>query len=135
VRASFKASVRCHASGGHAGYTLAFVDATMLLPEAISYEQAAPIFCASYTVWSGLRLADPMPGERIAVVGIGGLGHLAVQYAKAAGFETPAVSARIADGPADAACLGAPVQFARTRRADRRQTAGAAAKAHRGAGV
>jgi D-arabinose 1-dehydrogenase-like Zn-dependent alcohol dehydrogenase len=71
---------------------LAFADATVPLPEAISYEQAAPIFCAGYTVWSGLRWADPKPGERVAVIGIGGLGHLAVQYAKAAGFETIAVS-------------------------------------------
>ena len=43
-------------------------------------------------MWSGLRWADPQPHERVAVVGIGGLGHLAVQYAKAAGFETIAVS-------------------------------------------
>jgi 2-desacetyl-2-hydroxyethyl bacteriochlorophyllide A dehydrogenase len=78
--------------GGHAEYMLAYADATALLPEKLSYEQAAPIFCAGYTVWSGLRLADPKPCERIAVVGIGGLGHLAVQYAKAAGFFTIAVS-------------------------------------------
>jgi D-arabinose 1-dehydrogenase-like Zn-dependent alcohol dehydrogenase len=70
----------------------AFADATMLLPDALAYEQAAPIFCAGYTVWSGLRWADPQPHERVAVVGIGGLGHLAVQFAKAAGFETIAVS-------------------------------------------
>jgi alcohol dehydrogenase len=79
-------------SGGHAEYMLAHADATMLLPDGLSYEQAAPIFCAGYTVWSGLRWADPQPHERIAVVGIGGLGHLAVQYAKAAGFHTIAVS-------------------------------------------
>ncbi|MGH7428153.1 MAG: alcohol dehydrogenase catalytic domain-containing protein, partial [Candidatus Methylomirabilaceae bacterium] len=78
--------------GGHAEYMLSYADATMLLPGALSYEQAAPIFCAGYTVWSGLRWADPKPYERIAVVGIGGLGHLAVQYAKAAGFHTIAVS-------------------------------------------
>ena len=78
--------------GGHAEYMLSYADATVLLPEGISYEQAAPIFCAGYTVWSGLRWADPQPGERVAVVGIGGLGHLAVQYAKAAGFETIAIS-------------------------------------------
>ena len=78
--------------GGHAEYMLAYADATMLLPQGLSYEQAAPVFCAGYTVWSGLRWADPKPHERIAVVGIGGLGHLAVQYAKAAGFETIAVS-------------------------------------------
>ena len=63
-----------------------------LLPEGLSYEQAAPIFCAGYTVWSGLRWANPKPHERVAVLGIGELGHLAVQYAKAAGFETIAIS-------------------------------------------
>ena len=71
---------------------LAYADATMLLPDGTSYEQAAPVFCAGYTVWSGLRWANPKPHERIAVVGIGGLGHLAVQYSKAAGFETIAIT-------------------------------------------
>ena len=80
------------AQGGHAEYMLAYADTTVLLPASLSYEQAAPIFCAGYTVWSGLRWADPKPGERVAVVGIGGLGHLAIQYAKAAGFYTIAVS-------------------------------------------
>jgi alcohol dehydrogenase len=79
-------------AGGHAEYMVAYAEATALLPEQLSYEQAAPIFCAGYTVWSGLRWADPQPHERIAVVGIGGLGHLALQYAKAAGFETIAIS-------------------------------------------
>jgi len=78
--------------GGHAEYMPMYADATMLIPDAVSYEQAAPIFCAGYTVWSGFRWANPKPHERVAVVGIGGLGHLAVQYAKAAGFETVAVS-------------------------------------------
>lgn len=78
--------------GGHAEYMVAYANAAMLIPDAVSFEQAAPIFCAGYTVWSGLRRADPKPHERIAVVGIGGLGHLAVQYAKAAGFHTIAVS-------------------------------------------
>ena len=78
--------------GGHAEYMVAYADATVPLPDGLSYEQAAPIFCAGYTVWSGLRWADPKPGERVAVLGIGGLGHLAVQYAKAAGFETVAVT-------------------------------------------
>lgn len=78
--------------GGHAEFMVSYAEATMLIPDALSFEQAAPIFCAGYTVWSGLRWADPKPHERIAVVGIGGLGHLAVQYAKAAGFFTIAVS-------------------------------------------
>ena len=79
-------------SGGHAEYMVAYADATMLLPEGLDYEQAGPIFCAGYTVWSGLRWAQPQPSECVAVIGIGGLGHLAVQYAKAAGFRTIAIS-------------------------------------------
>lgn len=78
--------------GSHAEYMLAYADSTMLLPDSISYEQAAPVFCAGYTVWSGLRFADPKPHEKIAILGIGGLGHLAVQYSKAAGFETIAIT-------------------------------------------
>jgi alcohol dehydrogenase len=77
-------------AGGHAEYMVAYADATMLLPDGLEYEQAAPLFCAGYTVWSGLRWAEPQPGE--SVVGVGGLGHLAVQYAKAAGFKTVAIS-------------------------------------------
>jgi len=78
--------------GGHAELMPMYAEGTTLIPDALSWEQAAPIFCAGYTVWSGLRWADPKPHERIAVLGIGGLGHLAVQYAKAAGFETIAIS-------------------------------------------
>ncbi|WP_009634532.1 alcohol dehydrogenase catalytic domain-containing protein [Synechocystis sp. PCC 7509] len=78
--------------GSHAEYMLAYADSTMLLPDSISYEQAAPVFCAGYTVWSGLRFADPKPHEKVAILGIGGLGHLAVQYSKAAGFETIAIT-------------------------------------------
>lgn len=81
-----------HLQGGHAEYMPMYADATTLLPDGVSYDQAAPIFCAGYTVWSGLRWADPQPHERVAVLGIGGLGHLAVQYAKAAGFVTFAIS-------------------------------------------
>src|SRR5919108_5713771 len=79
-------------AGGHAEYMVAYADATQLIPNGVSYDQAAPIFCAGYTVYSGLRLADPKPHERIAVVGIGALGHLGIQYSKAAGFETIAVT-------------------------------------------
>ncbi len=78
--------------GGHAEYMVAYADATQLLPENLQYEQAAPIFCAGYTVYSGLRIAEPKPHERVAVVGVGGLGHLAIQYAKVCGFETIAIT-------------------------------------------
>jgi alcohol dehydrogenase len=66
--------------GSHAEYMLAYTDATILLPDAITYEQAAPIFCSGYAVYSGLRTANPKPHEHIAVVGTGGLGHLCIQY-------------------------------------------------------
>src|ERR671919_2352135 len=79
-------------AGGHAEYMVAYADAAHLIPDGLSYDQAAPIFCAGYTVYSGLRLGDPKPHERIAVVGIGALGHLGIQYSKAAGFETIAVT-------------------------------------------
>ena len=79
-------------AGSHAEYMVAYADATQLLPNGLSYDQAAPIFCAGYTVYSGLRLGDPKPHERVGVVGIGALGHLGIQYSKAAGFETIAVT-------------------------------------------
>jgi len=79
-------------AGSHAEYMVAYAEATQLLPDGLSYDQAAPIFCAGYTVYSGLRLAYPKPHERVAVVGIGALGHLGIQYSKAAGFETIAVT-------------------------------------------
>ncbi|PYU23451.1 MAG: alcohol dehydrogenase [Acidobacteria bacterium] len=88
----YQKSTGIHLQGGHAEYMPMFADATYLIPDKVSYEQAAPIFCAGYTVYSGLRSADPKPHERVAVLGIGGLGHLAVQYAKAAGFKTIAIS-------------------------------------------
>jgi len=90
-----------HVPGGHAEYMLMNADVTYLIPDKVSYEQAAPIFCAGYTVYSGLRWADPKPHERVAVLGIGGLGHLAVQYAKAAGFEVSVPLLRFADNYSD----------------------------------
>lgn len=63
-----------------------------LLPEGLSYERAAPVFCAAYTVHSDLRIAEPQPHERVAIVGVGGLGHLDIQYAKATSFETIAIT-------------------------------------------
>jgi alcohol dehydrogenase/propanol-preferring alcohol dehydrogenase len=78
--------------GAQAEYMVADVDGTILLPNGIPYENAAPTLCAGYTVWAALRRAAPMPTARIAVVGIGGLGHFAIQYAKTAGFHVTAVT-------------------------------------------
>jgi alcohol dehydrogenase len=95
-----------HQSGSHAEYMLAEERALFFLPDNLSYEQAAPLFCAGSTVWSGIREANPMPTDRIAVVGIGGLGHLAIQYAKAAGHIVLALS-RSAEKRRLAVALGA----------------------------
>lgn len=78
--------------GGHAEYLAVPADATVLLPDGLDFETAAPVCCAGYTSWSALRDANPRPHERVAVVGIGGLGHMALQYAKASGFRTIAVT-------------------------------------------
>lgn len=79
-------------AGGQAEYLVAAAGETILIPDGLSYELAAPMFCAGYTAWSALRAAEPRPHDRVAVLGIGGLGHLAVQFAKACGHETIAVT-------------------------------------------
>ncbi|MEV0457626.1 alcohol dehydrogenase catalytic domain-containing protein [Catellatospora methionotrophica] len=94
--------------GGHAQYLVARAEATVLLPDGIGYEAAAPVLCAGYTAWSALRAAQPQPGDRVAVLGIGGLGHLALQFSRACGFETIAVT-RTADKHDLAVELGADV--------------------------
>lgn len=79
-------------NGAHADYIAVPADATVTLPDTIGYEQAAPIMCVGYTAWAALRRANPQPGARVAVTGIGGMGHLALQYAKAVGFTVIAVT-------------------------------------------
>jgi D-arabinose 1-dehydrogenase-like Zn-dependent alcohol dehydrogenase len=78
--------------GAHAEYAVADVGGTVLIPDEVPDELAAPTLCAGYTVWAALRRADARPGGRVAVVGVGGLGHLAIQYAKAAGYHVTAVT-------------------------------------------
>ena len=78
--------------GGHAEYIAITAEGTVLLPEGLDYVDAAPVMCAGYTTWSGLRDAHLQPGERIAVIGIRGLGHVGIQAAKASGCETIAMT-------------------------------------------
>jgi len=80
------------AQGGHAQYIAIAAEGTVLLPDGLAYTDAAPMMCAGYTTWSGLRDAQPQPHERIAVLGIGGLGHVALQLSKACGYETVALT-------------------------------------------
>lgn len=78
--------------GGYAQYMVAYEDGLILIPGEISAEEAAPLLCAGETVFSALRNSKARPGDMVAISGIGGLGHLAVQYAKKAGYEVVAIS-------------------------------------------
>jgi len=95
-----------HLGGGNSELMLAWASGCTLVPAGLSDEEAAPIFCAGFTVMSGLRNAEPRPGDRVAVLGIGGLGHLAVQYARALGLEVIAVTGN-PEKKAEARKLGA----------------------------
>lgn len=78
-------------NGGFAEYVLADPDYVGHLPPNLEFAPLAPILCAGVTVYKGLKVTDAKPGQTVAIVGIGGLGHLAVQYAKAMGFNVVAV--------------------------------------------
>lgn len=78
--------------GGYAEYALARHEALAAVPESLDGTDAAPLLCAGITTFNALRNADADVGDLVAVVGVGGLGHLGLQYAHAAGFETVAVS-------------------------------------------
>jgi D-arabinose 1-dehydrogenase-like Zn-dependent alcohol dehydrogenase len=95
-----------HLGGGNSELMLAYASGCALIPEGLSFEAAAPLFCGGYTVMSGLRNGDPKPGERVAVLGMGGLGHLALQLSKAVGLETFAVTGQ-ADKKAELREFGA----------------------------
>lgn len=81
-----------HSGGGHAQWMVADARGCTRVPDGLSLEHAAPLFCAGFTVMSGYRRARPRPGERVAVLGLGGLGHLALQIAKAHGHEVIAIT-------------------------------------------
>jgi D-arabinose 1-dehydrogenase-like Zn-dependent alcohol dehydrogenase len=83
-----------HVGGGNSELMIAWATGVALIPDGVSFEDAAPIFCAGYTVMSGLRNATPKPGERVAVLGVGGLGHLAIQFSKAVGLPTIGITGR-----------------------------------------
>jgi len=78
--------------GGYAQYMTAFADSVISIPEDLSSAEAAPLLCAGQTVFSALKGSQAKPGDLVAVLGIGGLGHLAVQYAHKCGFEVVAIS-------------------------------------------
>ncbi|HEY9026791.1 MAG TPA: zinc-dependent alcohol dehydrogenase [Burkholderiaceae bacterium] len=78
-------------NGGYAEYVLADPAYVGHLPPAVPFAEIAPILCAGVTVYKGLKVLECKPGDWVAISGIGGLGHLAVQYAKAMGLHVIAV--------------------------------------------
>ncbi|MFC0319927.1 MULTISPECIES: alcohol dehydrogenase AdhP [Olivibacter] len=77
--------------GGYAEYVVADARYVAHFPPNINFLEIAPITCAGVTVYKGLKETDTKPGEWVAISGIGGLGHLAVQYAKAMGLHVAAI--------------------------------------------
>ena len=94
--------------GGHAEYMIAHSDALARIPDDVTPVDAGPLVCAGVTTFNALRNAGARAGQVVAVLGIGGLGHLGVQYAAKMGFKTVAI-ARGADKEALAKKLGAHV--------------------------
>ncbi len=78
--------------GGYAEYMCAPANALAAVPETLSSEEAAPLLCAGITTFNALRNSGFLPGDLVAVQGIGGLGHLALQYANKVGCEVVALS-------------------------------------------
>ncbi|KGE78461.1 alcohol dehydrogenase AdhP [Halomonas salina] len=78
-------------NGGFADYTLADAGYVGRLPDNVDFLEIAPVLCAGVTVYKGLKMTDTRPGQWVVISGIGGLGHMAVQYARAMGLNVAAV--------------------------------------------
>ncbi len=92
--------------GGYAEYMIAQSEAVAAMPEDLPADEAAPLLCAGITVFNSLRNSGARAGDTVAVQGIGGLGHLGIQYARQMGFRTVAIG-RGGDKKALATKLGA----------------------------
>jgi D-arabinose 1-dehydrogenase-like Zn-dependent alcohol dehydrogenase len=78
--------------GGYAEFMIAPAVAVARMPDGLGFAEAAPLLCAGVTTFNALRNSGAGPGDLVAVHGLGGLGHLGVQYARAMGFETVAIA-------------------------------------------
>jgi D-arabinose 1-dehydrogenase-like Zn-dependent alcohol dehydrogenase len=92
--------------GGYAEYVIAPAEAVAAIPDGLTAEEAAPLLCAGITTFNSLRHSGATAGQLVAIQGIGGLGHLGIQYARQMGFRTIAIG-RGADKKALAQKLGA----------------------------
>jgi D-arabinose 1-dehydrogenase-like Zn-dependent alcohol dehydrogenase len=80
-----------HEDGGYAEYLIARTEALAAIPDALTPTEAAPILCAGITTFNSLRHSGAKAGDLVAVQGVGGLGHLGVQFANKMGFHTVAI--------------------------------------------
>jgi D-arabinose 1-dehydrogenase-like Zn-dependent alcohol dehydrogenase len=94
--------------GGYQEYMVAPVEALVPIPEGLKDAEAAPLLCAGITTYNALRHSGAMPGDLVAVLGIGGLGHLGIQFANKFGYKVAAIG-RGAENAALAKKLGATV--------------------------
>jgi D-arabinose 1-dehydrogenase-like Zn-dependent alcohol dehydrogenase len=78
--------------GGYADYVVVPATALALMPDDLTPEEAGPLLCAGITTFNALRTSGAPGGGRVAVLGVGGLGHLAVQFSRHLGFETVAIA-------------------------------------------
>lgn len=78
--------------GGYAEYMVAPASVLALIPDGLSFIDAGPLMCAGITTYNSLRHSGALPGDLVAVLGVGGLGHLAVQFAAKMGFKTIAIA-------------------------------------------
>jgi propanol-preferring alcohol dehydrogenase len=78
-------------NGSFAQYALGQADYLGRIPKSLSFVDAAPILCAGVTTYKGLKMTETKPGEWVVISGVGGLGHVAIQYAKAMGLHVAAV--------------------------------------------
>jgi D-arabinose 1-dehydrogenase-like Zn-dependent alcohol dehydrogenase len=85
--------------GGYADYMIAPAEALALIPEDLSAVEAGPLMCAGITTFNSLRNSGAQPGDVVAILGIGGLGHLGVQFAAKMGFKTVAIARGADKGP------------------------------------
>src|SRR5712672_2386622 len=92
--------------GGYEQYMVAPVEALTAMPESLSDVEAAPLLCAGITTYNALRHSGAMPGDLVAVLGIGGLGHLGIQFANKFGYKVAAIG-RGSENAALAKKLGA----------------------------
>jgi len=78
--------------GGYQEFMIAPIDALARMPESLDPVEAAPLMCAGITTFNALRRSGALPSDLVAIQGIGGLGHLAVQFAKKFGYRVAAIS-------------------------------------------